>query len=129
MRLPLLIGLLLPLSSIAAEPGQGSHPFTVEDLVRLQRVADPTLSPDGRTVVFSVRETDMAANRGRTDLWSLDIATKGAQPKRLTTHPENDSSPEWSADGKDIYFLSSRTGSSQVWKLAGAGGEATQVTE
>ena len=81
-------------------------PFTVEDLVRLQRVADPAISPDGRTVVFSVRETDMAANRGRMDLWSLDLATKGAQPRRLTTHPENDSSPEWSGDGRDIYFLS-----------------------
>ena len=46
----------------------------------MQRVADPAISPDGRSVVFSVRETDMAANRGRTDLWSLDIVTKGAQP-------------------------------------------------
>ena len=41
------------------------HPFSVEDLVRLKRVADPALSPDGKTVVFTLRETDMAANRGR----------------------------------------------------------------
>lgn len=46
------------------------HPFSVEDLVRLNRVSDPVLSPDGKTVAFTVRETDMAANRGRTDLWS-----------------------------------------------------------
>jgi dipeptidyl aminopeptidase/acylaminoacyl peptidase len=104
------------------------HPFSVEDLVRLKRVSDPALSPDGKTVVFALRETDMAANRGRQDLWSLDLATKGAQPRRLTTHPENDNSAEWSRDGRYIYFVSGRSGSSQVWRLAAAGGEAEQVT-
>src|ERR1043165_5775924 len=104
------------------------HPFSVEDLVRLKRVSDPALSPDGKTVVFALRETDMAANRGRQDLWSLDISTKGAQPRRLTTHPENDNSAAWSRDGRYIYFVSGRSGSSQVWRLAAAGGEAEQVT-
>lgn len=133
MRSPLLrlsLCLLLPaVWSLSAAAAEGPHPFTVDDLVRLQRVAAPALSPDGRTVVFSVRETDMAANRGRTDLWSLDLATKGAQPRRLTTHRENDSSPEWSADGREIYFLSTRSGSSQVWRLPANGGEAIQVTD
>jgi dipeptidyl aminopeptidase/acylaminoacyl peptidase len=115
--------LLMPLGALAAP-----HPFNVEDLVKMQRVSDPALSPDGRTVVFTVRETDLAANRGRTDLWALDIATKGAQPRRLTTHPEGDSSPEWTADGREIYFLSTRSGSSQVWRLPANGGEALQVT-
>src|ERR1043165_4387898 len=104
------------------------HPFSVEDLVRLKRVSDPTLSPDGKTVAFVLRETDMAANRGRQDLWSLDLATKGAQPRRLTTHPENDNSPEWSRDGRYIFFVSARSGSSQVWRLTATGGEAEQVT-
>ena len=115
--------LLMPLGAFAAP-----HPFSVEDLVRMQRVSEPALSPDGRTVVYTVRETDLAANRGRTDLWALDMATKGAQPRRLTTHPENDSSPEWSVDGREIYFLSTRSGSSQVWRLPANGGEAIQVT-
>jgi dipeptidyl aminopeptidase/acylaminoacyl peptidase len=115
--------LLMPLVAFAAP-----HPFNVDDLVRLQRVSDPALSPDGRTVVYTVRETDMAANRGRTDLWALDLDTKGAQPRRLTTHPEGDSSPEWTADGREIYFLSTRSGSSQVWRLPANGGEAIQVT-
>ncbi len=97
---------------------QTKHPFSVDDLVRLKRVSQPALSPDGKTAVFSVRDTDMDANRGRTDLWSLDIATKGAQPRRITSHPENDGSAQWSGDGRYVYFLSSRSGSSQVWRLA-----------
>ena len=108
---------------------QEKRPFTVEDLVRLKRISEPTLSPDGRMVVFTLRETDLPANRGRTDLWALDIATKGAMPRRLTSHTANDGSAQWSADGRSIYFLSTRSGSNQVWRLSLAGGEAEQVTQ
>jgi dipeptidyl aminopeptidase/acylaminoacyl peptidase len=111
--------------SFAAE---SKHPFTVQDLIRLKRVSEPVLAPDGRSVVFTLRETDVSANRGRTDLWSLDLALKGAQPRRLTSHPANDSSAQWSADGRHIYFASTRSGSNQVWRLSNAGGEAEQVT-
>ena len=115
-------------ASIETVQAQERRPFTAEDLVRLKRLTEPTLSPDGRTVVFTLRETDLDANRGRTDLWTLDIATKGARPRRLTTHTANDGSAQWSADGRAIYFLSTRSGSNQVWRLNLAGGEAEQVT-
>lgn len=119
--------LVTALFAVAAH-AQSRHPFSVEDLVRLQRISEPALSPDGRTVAFTVRDTDLDANRGRTDLWALDIATKGAQPRRITSHPENDGSAQWSADGRYIYFVSSRSGSNQVWRLPVTGGEADQVT-
>ncbi|AMN45804.1 peptidase S9 [Steroidobacter denitrificans] len=116
--------------SYAIPGGQDEwQPFSVEDLVRLSRISEPVLSPDGSTVVYTVRETDMAANKGRLDLWSLDLASRDAQPRRLTTHPENDSSPQWSSDGRHIYFLSSRSGSQQIWRMPGGGGNAEQVTE
>ena len=118
---------LLALTANAAF-AQSRHPFTAQDLVSLNRVGEPALSPDGKTVVFTLRETDLAANRGRTDLWALDLATKAAQPRRLTSHPDNDGSGQWSADGRFVYFLSSRSGSNQVWRLSSTGGEAEQVT-
>jgi dipeptidyl aminopeptidase/acylaminoacyl peptidase len=108
---------------------QGKRPFSVDDLVRLKRVSEPTLSRDGKTVAFTMRETDLEANRGRLDIWSLDLTNKAALPQRLTSHPENDNSPEWSADGQSLYFLSSRSGSTQVWRLAATGGEPEQVTD
>lgn len=120
--------LVLALLAATAAPAAGSRPFTIEDLVRANRVTDPVLSPDGKTVVFTVRETDLAANRGRTDLWALDLSVKGAKPHRLTSHPENDGGAQWSADGRYIYFASSRSGSTQVWRLNAGGGEAEQVT-
>jgi dipeptidyl aminopeptidase/acylaminoacyl peptidase len=102
--------------------------FTADDLVRLERVSDPQPSPDGRYLAYVQRETDMAANRGRTDLWLLDLARRAATPQRLTTHEANDQSPRWAPSGDAIYFLSSRSGSQQLWRLALAGGEPVQVT-
>ncbi len=106
---------------------QETHPFSVHDMLSMDRISDPQVSPDGRQVAFVVRETDLEANRGRTDLWL--VSTDGAGLRRLTSHPEADSNPRWSPDGRVLWFLSSRSGSSQVWRIAPDGGEAQQVTD
>jgi dipeptidyl aminopeptidase/acylaminoacyl peptidase len=103
-----------------------THGFTAQDLNALPRISEPRLSPDGKQVVFTLRETDFAADRGRSDLWLVDAA--GGSPRRLTSSEENDTAPDWSPDGAGIYFLSARSGSTQVWYLPAAGGEALQVT-
>jgi dipeptidyl aminopeptidase/acylaminoacyl peptidase len=100
--------------------------LTIEDMLAMRRVGDPAVSPDGKQVAFAVRDTDFEANRGRFDVWLA--ATDGSGVKQLTTHLENDQDPQWSADGAWIYFLSSRSGSSQVWRIRPGGGEAEPVT-
>ncbi|NLG77374.1 MAG: S9 family peptidase, partial [Xanthomonadaceae bacterium] len=129
MRLSLLFPALLFAGLGISVEAQEREPFSIEHLVRLQRVSQPALSPDGRTVAFTVRDTDMAANRGRQDIWTLDLETKGARPVRLTTHPDSDHSAQWSSDGEYLYFLSTRSGSSQVWRIPNRRGEAEQVTD
>jgi dipeptidyl aminopeptidase/acylaminoacyl peptidase len=106
--------------------GAETHPFTVHDMLAMDRISEPAVSPDGRTVAFTVRVTDLEANRGRTDVWLA--ATDGTWVRRLTTAPENDSQPCWAPDGKTLFFVSSRSGSAQVWRIALDGGEAQQVT-
>lgn len=106
-----------------------SQPFTAEDLVKLNRIADPQVSPDGRHLAFSMRETDLEANRGRTDLWLMDLTSERPVARRVTQHPAADGSPRWAPDGSGMFFLSNRSGSSQVWFLPLAGGEAQPVTE
>src|SRR3990170_1485971 len=103
------------------------HPFSVHDMLAMDRLSDWQVSPDGKTIVFTRRTTDLEANKGRTDLWV--VAVNGTGLRRLTTHPDADHSPRWNADGKTIYFLSTRSGSSQVWRIAADGGEAEQVTK
>ncbi|MBM4027977.1 MAG: S9 family peptidase, partial [Planctomycetes bacterium] len=104
-----------------------THPFSVRDMLAMDRISDPQVSPDGTSVVFGVRRTDLEANRGRMDLWI--VATEGTGLRRLTSHPESDSNPRWGPDSRTIWFLSSRSGSSQVWKISADGGEAQQVTD
>ncbi len=103
-----------------------AEPFTAEHLVRLDRVGAPNVSPDSKHVVYTLRTTDMEADKGRYDLWLSRI--DGGEHKQLTSHEANDTDPAWSPDGKHIFFLSTRGDSSQVWRIAVGGGEATQVT-
>ena len=106
---------------------QQTHPFSVRDMLAMDRLSDPQVSPDGKHVAFVVRQTDLKANRGRTDLWF--VSTDGTGLRRLTSNPEADSNPRWSPDGGSLWFLSSRSGLSQVWRNAFDGGEAQQVTD
>jgi dipeptidyl aminopeptidase/acylaminoacyl peptidase len=106
--------------------GAESHPFGVHDLLAMERLSDPRVSPDGARVAFVLRSTDLAANRGRTDLWLVGADGQGL--RRLTSHEAGDSNPRWAPDGKSLYFLSTRSGSSQVWRLPIDGGEPWQVT-
>ncbi|MDZ7292579.1 MAG: S9 family peptidase [candidate division KSB1 bacterium] len=105
---------------------QDTHPFSVHDMLAMDRLSEPQVSPDGKWVVFTLRKTDLEANRGRTDLWL--VGTDGAGLRQLTTHPASDYSPQWAPDGKSIYFLSTRSGSAQVWRIPVDGGEAEQKT-
>ena len=122
---------LLCTPSLGIAQGSARQPFTIDDLVRLKRITDPRISPDGRHVAFVLRETDMDANKGRTDLWLLPLGGSDMPepPRRLTQHSANDSSPRWAPDSRTLYFLSARSGTAQVWRLSLEGGEATQVTD
>jgi dipeptidyl aminopeptidase/acylaminoacyl peptidase len=113
------------LPAVAADP----HPFTVRDLLAMRRITDPQPSPRGDRVAFVVRTTDLEANRGRTDLWMVNADGTGLT--RLTSDPAPDGNPRWAPDGQSLYFLSSRSGSNQVWRLpvgSGTAGEPVQVT-
>jgi dipeptidyl aminopeptidase/acylaminoacyl peptidase len=122
-----LLMLTQPRGALAAPAAVA--PFTAEDLVRLKRVSDPQVSPDGRYVVFVQRETDLDANKGHTSLWLLELDIAGAQPRRLTDAAGSDSSPRWSSEGRALYFLSARSGSSQVWRVSLGSAVAQRVTD
>jgi dipeptidyl aminopeptidase/acylaminoacyl peptidase len=113
----------------AAEAADNARAFTPTDLNSLARISDPQVSPNGRYVVYVQRETDFDANRGRNDLWLVDLDATMPRPRRLTQSAANDTHPRWSVDGTNIYFLSSRTGSTQIWRLPMSGGEALQITD
>ena len=104
-----------------------THPFSVHDMLAMERISDPQISPDGSRLVFGVRVTDLQANRGRTDLWMVD--SDGGNLRQLTSHEGSESNARWSPDGRSLFFLAARSGTSQVWRLPLDGGEAEQMTE
>jgi dipeptidyl aminopeptidase/acylaminoacyl peptidase len=114
-------------SANARAAPEAAPPFSVQDLVRLERISEPAVSPDGKHVAYTLRSTDIDANKGRTAIWLIETRKRNASPVRLTDLAANSSAPEWSADGRFIYYLSNRGGSNQVWRLS-PGAEQTQVT-
>jgi dipeptidyl aminopeptidase/acylaminoacyl peptidase len=126
MRKPLIFCSL----ALAALPAMAApHPFTARDLHSMQRISEIQASPKGDRIAFVVRTTDFDANRGRFDIWT--VATNGGDAAPLTTHQGTDNNPRWSTDGKSLYFLSNRSGSTQVWRIPvpGADKDAIQVTD
>ena len=117
---------LASLGSAAVGSAQPPHPFSVHDMLAMDRISDPRVSPDGTLVAFTVRVTDVEGNRGRTDIWIAGV--DGSKARKLTGHEANDSNARWMPDGKSLVFLSTRGGSSQVWQVPALGGEARALT-
>jgi hypothetical protein len=91
------VATLLVTALVGAGTAHARRGLTVDDMLAMQRVDSPTVSPDGKLVAFAVRDTDVEANRGRYDIWLASV--DGSATRRLTRHPENDTSPAWTADG------------------------------
>ncbi len=126
-RIPYIFMAVLTIAvSVSAQAPEKTHPFGVHDMLAMDRISDSQVSPDGRRIAFNVRTTDLEANRGRTDIWL--VGTDGQGLRRLTSHPAADFNGRWSPCGEWIFFLSTRSGSAQVWRIKVDGGEAQQVT-
>ncbi len=67
-------------------PAASARPITATDLATMRRLAAPAVSPDGHWAVYQLSETDLAANRRRTDLFLLDLAHPGAEPVQIASH-------------------------------------------
>lgn len=100
--------------------------LTPEVMWKMRRAGSSSLSPDGTVLLYTVTDYNMQENRGVTSIYTQTLADKSV--RRLTDGSSNNVSPQWSADGSKIYFLSDRSGSMQVWAMAPSGERPVQVT-
>ena len=100
--------------------------FTPEVMWKMGRLAESRLSPDGQRLAYTVTRYDLARNRGVTAIYVRDMAS--GDVRQLTDHTSNNASPAWSADGAAIYFLSDRSGTQQVWRMAADGSHPERIT-
>jgi dipeptidyl aminopeptidase/acylaminoacyl peptidase len=118
-----------PAATPAAAPARPGV-FSVEELLKLKRVSDPQLSPDGSRVAFVVTEPDLAANARHTHIWMIKM--DGGSPVQLFPSAKSEDTPRWSPDGRRLAFVSTREGGSQVWvgdvDAAGRAGTPRKLT-
>ncbi len=109
----------------AAPAAQSAAAPSIDDLINLKRVGSPVVSPDGRLVAFTIRETNWDENAYETELWLGDSAGPARQ---LTNASKSSMQPAWSPDGAWLAFISDRDGKRQLYRIAIAGGEAEKLT-
>ncbi|MBO9664038.1 S9 family peptidase [Dokdonella sp.] len=100
-----LLTALLATTAHAAPPASPSRVLTGEDLFNLEVAADPQISPDGRTVVYSRRTNDIMIDRARSSLWTIDVASGAQTP--LVAGPGSHGQARWSPDGSKLAYISS----------------------
>ncbi len=83
------------------------RPARPEDLYRLQVPFDPRLSPDGRTVVFTVKTSAVGFDGYRHSIWAAPVDGSAAA-RRLTLGARTDAHARFSPDGHTLAFLSDR---------------------
>lgn len=104
--------------------------FDAEALQALGRVSAPSISPDGKTVLFGISFENLAENNSNNDLYLLDLTKADAKPLRLTDTPKSESGAVWIAGGSRIAFMyPDADGNMQMWTMNADGSIRTQATE
>src|SRR5215468_10859451 len=122
--------LLFTVFSVVPIFAQAKHPFTFEDMMSLKRVGEPVPSPDGKWVLFSAVDVNLASNKKTPHIWIVPLngVGTGASPvqaerssagststERILTADQDADRPRWAPDGKRFAFISTKEGGSQVW--------------
>jgi dipeptidyl aminopeptidase/acylaminoacyl peptidase len=142
--------LFLSLIAAATLGAQAPRPLTFLDVQNMRQAAGQSVSPDGKSLAYSLSTPDWNQARRQSDVYVVSIERGLASTRRLTfTSDKNETSPRWSRDGGFIAFLSDRdavaapasaavggrggaTGAgtrNQIFIMRVDGGEARRVTD
>jgi dipeptidyl aminopeptidase/acylaminoacyl peptidase len=118
-----VLALLLILMAAVSSTAQ-----SIDDLIGLRRLSgSPAISPDGRWVAYAVRETNWTDNAYETEIWIAEAGVAGSG-RALTNAKKSSLQPAFSPDGRWLAFVSDRTDTRQLYRLALGGGEAEALT-
>lgn len=101
--------------------------MTPEVLWAFGRVSDPQTSPDGSVVMYGVSYYSVPQNKGNRDLYMVNL--KDGEVTQITKTPKSEFNAIWRPDGKKIGFLTSESGSVQLWEMNPDGSERTQISD
>ena len=121
----LIVTLIFVCAAVFAQ--ENKRAVTIEDLYKTVYVGSQQISHNGEKIVFTATKNDLKQAKSNTDVYLIN--SDGSGMKRLTVNEAADYNPFWSADDKYVYFVSTREGKPQLFKLPLDGGEAVQVTD
>jgi Periplasmic component of the Tol biopolymer transport system len=98
----IILGLVLILSFSLAS-SQEKKALSFEHFIKIKRMSDPQLSPDGKQIAFVLTTMDLKDKKGNSDIWL--VPSTGGQPICLVSSPQADFFPRWSPDGKNLAFI------------------------
>ena len=126
---PLVAVIALCVSAVALAQGDARRALTIDDLLAMRSVSEPTLSPEGGWVAYTVETVDVDADESATQIYM--VSRDGSEVVQLTADDYSASTPRWSPDGRYLGFLAAKgddDAKTQVWTLDRRGGEAQAYT-
>lgn len=128
MKRNFMMASALVAASLSAPQLYAANGLTIEHLNKLNKLTALKMSADGRYLVYGQKNGGLVPADTHADLYLVDLQNQ-QKVTRLTDSPAAEHSIQFSSDGQSIYFITDRTGSSQVWQLPLTGGEARQLTD
>lgn len=107
-------------------PKLSSDVMTPEVLWSFGRLGGAQVSPDGETVLYTVSYYNIEENKSYRDVYTVPV--KGGEATNITNSESREFNVLWRPDGKKIGYLSSASGSVQIWEMNPDGSEAKQVS-
>jgi dipeptidyl aminopeptidase/acylaminoacyl peptidase len=122
----LLFTIVTAMTLVAQQPSGAKLAPSVDQILSLKRVGSPEISPDGRYVAYTVRDTNWDENAYETEIWLAD--TTLGTTFQLTNAKKSSQAPAWSPDGSRLAFISDRTDKRQLYVINPRAGEAEALT-
>jgi dipeptidyl aminopeptidase/acylaminoacyl peptidase len=130
MKKFLLLTFTIAIASISVGQQQyGIKYWSPEQVLKMKNISSAAISPDGKRIVYAVREAVMTDDRSEYVSQLFLCNSDGSNPVQLTKGDKNNTSPGWSNDGLRIAFISSRDNKPNLYILNTAGGEAEKITD
>jgi dipeptidyl aminopeptidase/acylaminoacyl peptidase len=120
---------VLALGAITTSMVASANVLTVEKVNTLNTLHDVKVSPDGSRLIYGLKEPGEDNKTKSNNLYVLSLVGKNVVPEQVTNNTNGEYSVQWNIKGDAVYFLTSRSGSSQVWRISLRGGEAKQITD
>lgn len=101
--------------------------MTPEALWAMGRIGSVAVSPDEKQIAYTVSYYSVPQNKSNSEVFVMDA--DGSANTQITQSTWKEAQPVWFKDGKKLAFLSSESGSNQVWEMNPNGTDRKQLTQ